>query len=103
MFKNIQFQIQFKFNPNPISNSNFPAIFQKVPKLSKNKQTNKRTQVMSSYDLVKSETNCNDVCLKKINKLMFKNLHVPKLYLKNLPKPLIPNAPFTFSKNQILV
>ena len=40
-----------------------------ITKPSKKKQTNKQTQFKSSDDLVKSETNCNDVFLKnELNK-----------------------------------
>ena len=67
----IQFQIQFKLTQilfqiqTLLPFSKGFKRFQKVPKLSKNKQTNKQTQFKSSDDLVKSETNCNDVFLKR--------------------------------------
>ena len=42
--------------------------FQMVTILSKNKQINKQTQFKSSDELVKSETNCNDIFLKRKKK-----------------------------------
>ena len=68
LLSSISFKKYFKFNPNSISNANSPAIFQKIPKGSKTFQK-KQTQFKSSNDLLKSETNCNDVFLKiiKIN------------------------------------
>ena len=81
-WRNASETFQFHSNSNPKFNSKFDSNltqiqfqtqilppfskrFLKVPKLSKNRQTIKQTQFKSSDDLVKSETNCSDVFLKK--------------------------------------
>ena len=69
-WKNIYFNSKFKFK----FSFPFSKMFQKVPKVSKSKQTNKFFNKLSSEDRVKHETNCNVVFLKK-NIFILYNIH----------------------------